>query len=99
MRPEQQTVLVTGASSGIGAATAALLAASGYRVFGTSRRPAMVAASGNIEMLALDVRSDPSVAACVEAVLERAGRIDALVNNAGFALHGESEGTTPEQAL
>jgi len=99
MRPERQTVLITGASSGIGAATAALLAASGYRVFGTSRRPAAAAPSADMEMLALDVRSDASVAACVDTLLARAGRIDALVNNAGFALYGESEGTTPEQAL
>jgi NAD(P)-dependent dehydrogenase (short-subunit alcohol dehydrogenase family) len=99
MSPERETVLITGASSGIGAATAALLAASGYRVFGTSRGPVPEAASGDMEMLALDVRSGASVGACVETLLERAGRIDALVNNAGFALHGESEGTTPEQAV
>jgi NAD(P)-dependent dehydrogenase (short-subunit alcohol dehydrogenase family) len=98
MSEEAQVVLVTGASSGIGAATAALLADHGYRVFGTSRRPAPDAAPAGVEMLELDVRSDASVAACVEELLRRAGRVDVLVNNAGVALVGESEATSPEQA-
>ena len=98
MSEGQQVALVTGASSGIGAATAALLAERGYRVFGTSRRAAPDGAPAGVEMLVLDVRSDASVDACVEALLGRAGRIDVLVNNAGFALSGESEGTSIEQA-
>ena len=94
----QQVVLVTGASSGIGAATAALLAERGYRVFGTSRRPRPTRRARGVEMLELDVRSDASVEACVDALLARAGRIDILVNNAGFALFGESEGVSIVQA-
>ena len=93
-----QVVLVTGASSGIGAATSALLAERGYRVFGTSRRPRADSAPAGVEMLELDVRSDASVEACVAALLDRAGRIDALVNNAGTMLLGESEGTSLAQA-
>jgi short-subunit dehydrogenase len=95
---EQQVVLVTGASSGIGAATAALLAARGYRVFGTSRTPAGHPPPAGVEMLSLDVGSDASVTASVDALLERTGRIDVLVNNAGVALFGESEGTSMDQA-
>ena len=98
MSQEQQVVLVTGASSGIGAATAALLAERGHRVFGTSRTPTADAAPGGVELLALDVGSDASVTACVDALLERAGRIDVLVNNAGVALFGESEATSLDQA-
>jgi NAD(P)-dependent dehydrogenase (short-subunit alcohol dehydrogenase family) len=97
MSQEQPVALVTGASSGIGAATAALLAERGYRVFGTSRGPTDATPAG-VDMLELDVRSDASVAACVEAVVRRTGRIDVLVNNAGFMLFGESEGTSLEQA-
>ncbi|UOD29182.1 SDR family NAD(P)-dependent oxidoreductase [Massilia violaceinigra] len=77
--------LVTGASSGIGAATAARLAQAGWTVFGTSRRGPQVDGAG-FRMLALDVTSDASVAAAVEAVIRQAGRIDLLVNNAGFGV-------------
>ncbi len=90
-------VLITGASSGIGAATARLLAGKGMAVFGTSRR-AGAGAEGPFTMLPLDVRSDESAAACVEAVLARAGRIDALVNNAGYTFAGAVEETSLEEA-
>lgn len=87
---EQCVVLITGASSGIGRVTAQLLADSGYRVFGTSRAP-RVARDGSVEMLALDVTDDDSVAWCVAQVLERAGRLDVVVNNAGVTLPGAIE--------
>jgi NAD(P)-dependent dehydrogenase (short-subunit alcohol dehydrogenase family) len=77
--------LVSGASSGIGRATAERLAAAGYKVYGTSRRVA--AADGrSFEMLTLDVTNDESVTAAVSEVIRREGRIDLLVNNAGFSL-------------
>jgi NAD(P)-dependent dehydrogenase (short-subunit alcohol dehydrogenase family) len=98
MSQAQQVVLVTGASSGIGAATSALLAERGYKVFGTSRRPRADSVPAGVEMLDLDVRSDASVEACVATLLGREGRIDVLVNNAGFMAFGESEGTSPEEA-
>jgi len=77
--------LVTGASSGIGEATAQRLATAGYKVYGTSRRRAE-SGRRSFEMLALDVNSDESVEAVVSELMRREGRIDLLVNNAGFSI-------------
>jgi NAD(P)-dependent dehydrogenase (short-subunit alcohol dehydrogenase family) len=95
---EPRVVLVTGASSGNGRAIATLLAQDGYRVFGTSRDPARAAQASGVEMLELDVRSDESVRACVAAVFEKAGRLDVLVNNAGYELTGAVEETSLDEA-
>ncbi|MCI0640716.1 MAG: oxidoreductase [Gemmataceae bacterium] len=80
-----KVALVTGVSSGIGAATAERLVTAGYTVYGTSRRGAQ-AGQRSFEMLSLDVTSDESVTAAVSEVIRREGRIDLLVNNAGFNL-------------
>jgi|SRR5579862_3908577 len=90
------TVLVTGASSGIGAATARLFHARGFTVFGTTR--AANPSSAEFNMLSLDVTSDASVKECVDRVFSRAGRIDILVNNAGYVLNGAAEETTVAEA-
>ncbi len=90
------TVLITGASSGLGQTTARLLRGRGYRVFGGSRRPAP--AGSGVEMVVLDVRDQESVDAAVRAVIERAERIDVLVNNAGSLLTGAIEETSIEEA-
>lgn len=81
---KNKIALVTGASSGIGEATAELLAQAGYTVYGTSRRGNQ-AGQRSFEMLPLDVTSDVSVEAAVQEVLQAHGRIDLLVNNAGFS--------------
>ncbi|WP_157275473.1 oxidoreductase [Pelomonas sp. Root1444] len=81
----QKIALVTGASSGIGQATAERLASAGYIVYGTSRRGS-AAGGRSFEMLALDVTQDASVAEAVSQVMQREGRIDLLVNNAGFGV-------------
>lgn len=92
-----QTVLVTGASSGIGQSIARKLAERGYKVFGTARKPDAKSREP-FTMVALDVRSDESVRACVDQVLAQAGRLDVLVNNAGYAMTGAAEETSLDEA-
>ena len=82
---KNKVAVVTGASSGIGKATAERLTEAGYEVFGTSRR-AVPGGQRSFERLTLDVTSDRSVEAAVKEVIRRAGRIDLLVNNAGFGV-------------
>ncbi len=89
--------LVTGASSGIGRATALLLARSGYRVFATVRAQSgedalqRDAAGLPLEILRLDLADEAGASRVVRDVLRRAGRIDVLVNNAGYAKLGAVE--------
>jgi NAD(P)-dependent dehydrogenase (short-subunit alcohol dehydrogenase family) len=97
---QQQTrpvAIVTGASGGIGEATALALHAAGYRVFGTSRRPPAKRSPG-IEYVVCDVTSDESVKAAIGEVLSKTGRIDLLVNNAGVGLIAGAEESSLEQA-
>ena len=96
MSESRKVAIVTGASSGIGQAIAARLGGAGFRVFGASRRK--VSAAPGIESMALDVTEEPSVSACIDDVLRLAGRVDLLVNNAGFALVGAIEESTTAQA-
>ena len=95
--PDTRVVLVTGASSGLGLATASLLASKGFVVFGTSRHPSRQKPS-NFEILKLNLNSDSSVRNCVSSLLQRAGRLDVLVNNAGYALAGAIEETSIAEA-
>ena len=92
-----KTVLITGVSSGIGRETALLLASRGFRVFGTVRGEAPSGLSG-IEIVRLDVTDQASVQNAVKSVLAEAGRLDALVNNAGYALIGGIEETSLAEA-
>jgi short-subunit dehydrogenase len=92
-----KVVLVTGASSGIGRATATLLARKGYRVFGTSR-DGQGPPGAPYAMRQLELSSEVSTSYCVRSVLEAAGRIDVLFNNAGFGVVGAVEETSPEEA-
>jgi NAD(P)-dependent dehydrogenase (short-subunit alcohol dehydrogenase family) len=98
MKTNRRTVLVTGASSGIGAATAERLAMAGYKVYGTSRRGGDTGQRA-FEMLPLDVTSDESVEAAVSEMMRLEGRIDLLVNNAGFGVApAGAEESSMEQA-
>jgi NAD(P)-dependent dehydrogenase (short-subunit alcohol dehydrogenase family) len=88
-------VLVTGASSGIGRATVTACAARGWTVAATMRQPAAagdLAAVPGVVVLPLDVTSQESVEGAVADVVTRFGRLDAVVNNAGFAVDGIFEG-------
>ena len=85
-----KTAIVTGASSGIGKASAEALARAGFTVFGTSRRPSN--GYNGVTMVPCDAtRSSASVKALVSTVLSQTGRIDVLVNNAGLGLFGGAE--------
>src|SRR5436189_4129424 len=87
VKPDQ-VALVTGASSGIGAAAAQELAGAGFTVYGTSRTGVAGEERDGVAFLPLDVTSDESMAGVVREVLERSGRIDVLVNNAGIGSFG-----------
>jgi short-subunit dehydrogenase len=90
--------IVTGASSGIGEATAELLANSGYKVYGTSRKGAQ-ATQRSYKMIALDVNSEESIEAALKEVVKIEGRIDLVVNNAGFGVApGGAEESSIEQS-
>ena len=90
-----KTAIVTGASGGIGRASAEALVRAGFTVFGTSRK----ASNGpdGVTMLACDVTDGEAVAALVTTVLSKTGRIDVLVNNAGIGMLGGAEEFSIEQ--
>jgi NAD(P)-dependent dehydrogenase (short-subunit alcohol dehydrogenase family) len=105
---DPRSVLITGSSSGIGQALARRFAERGWRVFATMRRPEgeggpelrAEAAARNWRLTTpeLDVTRDDSVSAAVEAALaETGGRLDVLVNNAGYYTCGALEETTPDE--
>ncbi len=98
-------ILITGTSTGFGRDTAETLARAGYKVFASMRDPeaknrahADALRGQNIEVVELDVTNSQSVDRAVAAVIEKAGRIDVLINNAGIGAAGVSEAFTPEQA-
>lgn len=90
-----RVVLVTGAASGLGRAAATHLAGVGHRVFGGDLEPPSVPA---VTGLRLDVTDPASVTAAVDEVVQGAGRLDVLVNNAGFGIAGSVEDTSLEEA-
>lgn len=91
-----KTAIVTGASSGIGRASAEALARAGFTVFGTSRKPTHNSPE-NVTMLTCDVTDEGSVALLVSTVLSKTGRIDVLVNNAGVGLLAAAEESSVAQ--
>lgn len=86
----QKTILITGCSSGIGAALARALAGRGHRVYATARRPQSLAPleAEGLRTLELDVNDDASVARAFDAVAAEAGALDLLINNAGYSQVG-----------
>ncbi|MHC0428923.1 SDR family oxidoreductase [Streptomyces sp. O3] len=96
-----RTALVTGASSGIGAAVAAALVRRGYRVYGTSREPSAVAEPvAGVAYLALDLTDEASITSCADAACGGGGTggVDVLVNNAGESQNGPFE-ELPAEAI
>ena len=95
---QSRVILITGASSGIGQACGRHLATRGWRVFGTQRAEPSGNPVHGIEMISMNVDDDQSVAAGVARVVERTGRLDAVVNNAGYAAAGAIEDTSIAEA-
>lgn len=95
-----KTVLITGASAGIGKATSIYLAQNGYNVYGAARRTEKMQdlKAYGIKPISLDVTEDASIKACVEQIFKEAGSIDILVNNAGFGSEGAIEDVPMQDA-
>jgi len=95
-----KTIVITGASSGIGKATAKTFAAKGWKVAATMRRPGLEAELTqlqNVTLHALDVTRERSIREAAEAILARYDGVDVVLNNAGYALMGPFEAATPEE--
>jgi NAD(P)-dependent dehydrogenase (short-subunit alcohol dehydrogenase family) len=88
-----KAILITGCSTGIGRATAELLSEQGHNVYATARRIESLDGLDRCKKLALDVTDESSMKAAVAAIEEAEGAVGALVNNAGFGLHGAFEET------
>jgi NADP-dependent 3-hydroxy acid dehydrogenase YdfG len=94
-----KAVLITGCSSGIGHATAEHLAAEGWKVYATARRPETISnlKESGCETLALDVTDEASMSAAVKAVSDAEGAVGVLVNNAGYSQSGAVESVPLDQ--
>src|SRR5271167_2319944 len=99
MSDEHRVVLVTGASSGIGKAIAEDLARQGYFVFAAARSDDKLEAIRleHLQPLTLDVTDNHSVRGAIERIVASKGRLDILINNAGYGVYGTIEGATEEQ--
>lgn len=98
--PREQVILITGCSSGIGRATALQAAERGHTVFASARERAGVRqleSHDRIRTLSLDVTSVASIQEAVRGVITQAGRLDTLVNNAGYGQYGAIEDVSSEQ--
>ncbi|NUT57695.1 MAG: SDR family NAD(P)-dependent oxidoreductase, partial [Agromyces sp.] len=97
---EGRVALITGASSGIGEATALELARRGFTVYGAARRVDRMArlTAHGVHVFEIDVTDDASMTSGVERILREQGRIDVLVNNAGYGSYGALEDVPIEEA-
>jgi short-subunit dehydrogenase len=96
----KKVILVTGASSGMGKVFAQDLAKEGHIVYGAARRTDLLddLSKKGVQTIALDVTNDASMKSCVQTILEKEGRIDVLVNNAGYGSYGTIEEVSMEEA-
>jgi len=92
-----KVVLITGASSGMGKRTTEFLAENGYIVYAGSRKAEHMEASGNVKPVYLDVTNTASIDKAVETIIKNEGKIDVLVNNAGYGLLSTIEDGTDEE--
>jgi short-subunit dehydrogenase len=90
---QPKVILITGASSGMGYQTARILAEQGHRVYGAARRVEQIEelAPYGVQALRLDITNEQSVTQVVQELIEREGRIDVLINNAGYGYFGAIE--------
>src|SRR5947199_1089643 len=95
---KNKITLVTGVSSGIGREIAQLLAERGARVFGTVRDPKSAKPIHGVEIVRMDVTDDASVSEAVQGIVQKAGPVQILVNNAGYSVTGALEETSIEEA-
>lgn len=96
------TVLITGTSTGLGKATALYFAKKGWNVVATMRRPEAghdLRTIDNVLVTRLDVQEPSSIETAIQSGIQRFGKIDAVINNAGFGLMGIFEGTPKEKVL
>lgn len=96
----KKVILITGASSGMGKSTALNLNQQGYKVYGAARRTDKMKdlEEKGIEILHLDLTNDDSILQAVDAILKKEGRIDVLINNAGYGSYGSVEEVSIEEA-
>lgn len=96
----KKVALITGASSGIGESTALLLKENGFTVYGAARRLEKMKdlESKGILTIALDITNEESIVSCVNTIIEKEGRLDVLVNNAGYGSYGAVEDVSMEEA-
>lgn len=97
MTQRSQVVLITGVSSGIGRSVANAFASKGFEVFGTTRNVRTADVIDGVDLVELDVTDAASVGRAVSSVIQRAGRIDVLVNNAGIGVAGAAEESSAAQ--
>ena len=95
---EVKVALITGGSSGIGAATAKLLANAGITVYAGSRRGTVPFEHPGIKAVKMDVNDDAAVLEAAQSIVKAEGRLDAVICNAGAGIYGPIEGTTDQEA-
>ena len=97
---EKKVILITGGSTGIGLAAGKLLARQGHKVYGTSRDSSRFdkMEKEGINAIKLDVTSEESCKKCIKTIIEKEGKIDVLINNAGYGFYGPIEEVEIEEA-